>query len=186
MRKLFLLVTAVLVSIVASPLVAQAHTSKPTLMIPEENSEIEVMPDELVLGFSENLIQSGAAVSILDPSGEQLVDVLPTVEDRNLSVKVNPSVYKGEYRITYKVTSADGAINQGTYRVYTTSGEDFDPNAAQANETAPVTSSDSSTASAKEVVNSENYNYILLIGGALAVLFGAFLYYRADGRGAEQ
>jgi methionine-rich copper-binding protein CopC len=179
MRKILVLLITVIASITLSSVAAQAHTSKPTLMVPEENAEIEVMPNELVLGFSENLIQSGAAVSVLDPSGTQLVRSLPKVDGNSISATVASSTYKGKYRVTYKVTSSDGAVNQGTYSVYIVNGEDYDPRVAASGQEPEDTLESTSIAAASTVDSeSENYNYILLLGGGVAVLVGAFLYYR--------
>lgn len=157
-----------------------AHTSPPISMSPMEGAEIESLPEKIMLGFSEDLVQAGAALSVLDPSGAQLVIGLPEISGKTLTGYVKESIYKGEYSITYRVTSSDGAVNQGKYYVYIINGEEYVATSKDAvKKDAPDTSDDylpnPSRGSSERTPTS---SYILLLLGGVMLGVGSLLYFK--------
>jgi methionine-rich copper-binding protein CopC len=99
-------------ALVVAPATASAHAGLVSAN-PVANKEITVMPEEITLTFTEDLMVLGEAdvntisMNLLDGAEVPLTDV--TVAGATLSAKVPAGEYEsGTYEVFYKIVSADG------------------------------------------------------------------------------
>jgi len=105
------LVVAALTALVAAP--ASAHSAA-TGSSPENGSSIDSSPGTVSVTFNENLQDDGFAVLVVvGPDGHYWHDGEPTIDGRTISVPVGELGPTGEYKVNYRVTSADGHPVQG-------------------------------------------------------------------------
>lgn len=110
-RKLLVSLFALL-ALVVTPVAASAHAGLVSAN-PEASKEITVMPQEITLTFTEDLIVLGEAdvnsisVNLLDGPEVPLTDI--KVKGATLSATVAEGNYEsGTYEVFYKIVSADG------------------------------------------------------------------------------
>jgi methionine-rich copper-binding protein CopC len=110
-RKLLVSLFALLALVVA-PVAASAHAGLVSAN-PEANKEITVMPQEITLTFTEDLMVLGEAdvnsisMNLLDGAEVPLADI--KVNGPTLSATVPEGNYEsGTYEVFYKIVSADG------------------------------------------------------------------------------
>lgn len=126
---------------------------------PAEGSTVEVMPSQISLTFNEELLNLDGeqvnTIALIDGNSEDISLSEITVENATIAAKVNVSTYvlPGDYRIKYRVVSADGHPIEGEV-VFTYA----------AAETAEATSDAVVVPTSDEGVNTE------LIGGFLALI----------------
>ncbi|MFM8254588.1 MAG: copper resistance protein CopC [Actinomycetota bacterium] len=86
---------------------------------PVEGSTLEVMPSTISVTFNENLLnlegEQVNTIALLDGNSEDVSLSEITIDNATISAKVNVDsfVLPGEYRIIYRVVSADGHPIEG-------------------------------------------------------------------------
>ncbi|WP_440220760.1 copper resistance CopC family protein [Dietzia sp. MNB45] len=106
-------------AVVLAP-VAVAHSVLVSID-PEDGSELDTPPDEIVLTFNEEINQSFASVAVT--AGENRADRVvgdPSVAGETVTVDVD-ELEPGPYIVGYRVTSSDGHVVSGS-SVFTVAG----------------------------------------------------------------
>ena len=106
-------------SVVLAP-VAVAHSVLVSID-PEDGSELDTPPDEIVLTFNEEINQNFASVAVT--AGENRADRVvgdPSVAGETVTVDVD-ELEPGPYTVGYRVTSSDGHVVSGS-SVFTVAG----------------------------------------------------------------
>jgi methionine-rich copper-binding protein CopC len=113
-RAKFLLALGAL--FLALPYPASAHT---TLVseVPAAESQIEELPNELLLTFAEDLIQIGDSTSLnlTDENGYEYTIGELSINGSEVSRKVESREALGKFRVSYRVVAADGHVIKGEY-----------------------------------------------------------------------
>lgn len=97
--------------------VAAAHSAV-VGSVPEEGEAIRVGPEWASVTFNEEIQPSFPSLTVVGPDENLWSKGEPVVEGRTVKVAVGALGPVGEYRIAYRVTSADGHV-VGGYRVFT-------------------------------------------------------------------
>ncbi|GAA2366427.1 MULTISPECIES: copper resistance CopC family protein [Gordonia] len=101
---------ALLVGLVAGP--ASAHSAL-VGSDPEQGAKVATAPERVTLTFNENLKSSYAVLKVVGPDGHFWQQGEPTVDGRDISVALHGLGPAGEYKVNYRVTSADGHPVEG-------------------------------------------------------------------------
>ncbi|WP_328389756.1 copper resistance CopC family protein [Nocardia sp. NBC_00416] len=80
---------------------------------PAEGATVQVGPQRATITFNEPLQPSFPAMTVVGPDGNLWSKGEPVVDGRNLSVEVGALGPVGEYRMAFRVTSADGHVVDG-------------------------------------------------------------------------
>ncbi|MCF8568890.1 copper resistance protein CopC [Gordonia sp. HY002] len=114
-------VVALLGGFFAGP--ASAHSAR-TGASPEDGASLDTAPDRVTLTFNEDLQTAYATLKVVGPDGHFWQKGEPTVDGRDISVPIDGLGPAGEYKVNFRVTSADGHPVQGqTTFTLTTAGE---------------------------------------------------------------
>lgn len=104
------LVVAMLGAVMAGP--ALAHSAR-TGASPEDGASISAAPDRVTLTFNEDLQEAYATLKVVGPDGNFWQKGEPTIDGRDVSVRIDGLGPAGEYKVNFRVTSADGHPVQG-------------------------------------------------------------------------
>ncbi|WP_105567407.1 copper resistance CopC family protein [Microbacterium halophytorum] len=112
------LVAAAAATLVFLPLATSAPASAHDQLVasdPAADSTVEVLPDELTLVFSGELIDAGdgTAVEVLSPAGDDVAGD-PELSGTDVTVPLAGGA-AGEYEVTWRVVSNDGHPIDGTF-----------------------------------------------------------------------
>lgn len=124
MRRIAVLFASMLLAGSAST--AAAHTDLVS-MTPEPGSTVTEQLQQVVLTFGEEISGLGSSVVVLDPNGAA-VQFTVTFTGPNAVVDVMPFSIAGEYRVNFRINSADGHIIEGS-EAFTYSGPTETPTA---------------------------------------------------------
>ena len=121
MRQL-LRVFALLIAFIAISLfqpAANAHVSVISTS-PEYQSTVDVLPEQVVIGFNSSLIVLGSektnTVEVINSNGESVTLGDVKVDGSTISVSLNrDQAIAGDYTVRYRVVSADGHGVSGNY-----------------------------------------------------------------------
>ncbi|WP_430591894.1 copper resistance CopC family protein [Humidisolicoccus flavus] len=80
---------------------------------PEPNETVLEVPESITLEYSAEILELGALVDVVDPSGTVWSEGEPTVAGTVLTQVVNPEMPNGTYEIQWKVVSSDGHPIEG-------------------------------------------------------------------------
>lgn len=111
-------VAAAAATLVFLPLATSAPASAHDQLVasdPAADSTVEVLPDELTLVFSGELIDAGdgTAVEVLSPAGDDVAGA-PELSGTDVTVPLTGGG-AGEYEVTWRVVSNDGHPIDGTF-----------------------------------------------------------------------
>ncbi|NKX55028.1 copper resistance protein CopC [Arthrobacter sp. E918] len=129
MTTVLLLAGALLV-----PSAAQAHDELVS-SAPADGAELEAMPGELVLTFSNVPIGLGSEVRIQDSAGTDWADGDVVITDRRATQRIKPGAPAGGYTVLWRVASSDSHPIEGSFGFTVTAGGQGTP-AASAQPTA--------------------------------------------------
>ncbi|GAA2242661.1 copper resistance protein CopC [Rarobacter faecitabidus] len=101
--------------------VASAHDTLLSTK-PADGAELKTLPGELVLEYSANLLETGIAIEVDGPDGEQWQHGEPTVKGAKIKVPLLANGPAGEYTVTWRVVSSDGHPISGEYAFTVTEG----------------------------------------------------------------
>lgn len=87
--------------------VASAHSSV-VGSVPEAGAQLDKGPDKATVTFNEELQTSYPSMTVSGPDGNLWSKGEPVVEGRTVSIALGELGPVGEYKIAYRVTSADG------------------------------------------------------------------------------
>ncbi|MBL1073291.1 copper resistance protein CopC [Nocardia sp. 2] len=93
--------------------VANAH-SAPLSSSPENGAQIDASPARVSVTFNEDLQPNFPSMTVTGPDGNLWSKGQPLIEGPTVSIEVGELGPVGEYKIAYRVTSADGHPVQGT------------------------------------------------------------------------
>ncbi len=93
---------------------AAAH-NPPPVPTPADGATVAAVPDEIVLTFTDVVLDVGAAVAVTSPDGAELADGPPVVDGAVVTQQLTPERPAGEYTVAWRVTSADGHPVDGTF-----------------------------------------------------------------------
>ena len=113
-RQIIALAGAIFLAFSASP--ASAHTVLVN-SIPQSESVINSLPQEVNITFAEDLIDIGNSnsITVLDSAGEDMSQGQVTVAGPTLSKALIPSDKTGEYKVEYRAVAADGHVIEGEF-----------------------------------------------------------------------
>jgi methionine-rich copper-binding protein CopC len=87
--------------------VAAAH-SFPVSSEPANGSQVDSVPPRVGITFNENLQHSFPSMTVVGPDGNLWSKGEPTIDGPTISIEVGALGPVGEYKMAYRVTSADG------------------------------------------------------------------------------
>ena len=110
---LALCVALLLAVMLALPGPAQAHD---TLLStdPADGSALETSPEEVTFTFSADILDVSPLVRISDDSGEEVAEIVPTVDGPTATAALDEPLPAGTYDIQWRVVSSDGHPIEGT------------------------------------------------------------------------
>lgn len=111
---LAVLAAAVLISTGPLATPAQAHDQLVETS-PEEGQVVEEVPAEIMLRFTQPVIDLSARVLVRDATDEVVVDVEATVDRDVVTAPLPADLADGTYTVSWRVVSADGHPIQGAY-----------------------------------------------------------------------
>lgn len=114
-RRFALIATLVMVTLGAAAGPATAHSAVVSSN-PADGATVEVGPQRATITFNEPLQPNFPAMTVVGPDGNLWSKGEPVVDGRTLSVEVGALGPAGEYRMAYRVTSADGHVVDGERR----------------------------------------------------------------------
>lgn len=103
-------VVALFGGLVAGP--ASAHSAR-TGASPEDGASVTTAPDRVTLTFNEDLQEAYATLKVVGPDNHFWQKGEPTIDGRDIWVALDGLGPAGEYKVNYRVTSADGHPVQG-------------------------------------------------------------------------
>ena len=114
MKKLVVLFLVTLLSFLTPP--AFAH-SELVSSNPSASVNIQQLPEQIELEFSEELLNfgTGNSISIMSPSGEDLGMGETSTEGAKITRLLNTTSETGQFQVKYRVASADGHVLNGSY-----------------------------------------------------------------------
>ncbi len=121
-RSLLLLVTGWLLAgvVLAGP--AAAHAALVSTE-PGESSRLDTAPTEVTLTFTEGVSLGAGYVRVLTADGERVDADDASVDDRVVTVPLEPDLADGGYLVTYRIVSADSHPIQGAFSFVVGEGE---------------------------------------------------------------
>lgn len=111
---------------------AAAHATL-TSVDPADQAEVAQGPEQVTLTFNEAISPNFASLTVVGPDNNLWSKGDATVEGTSVSVEVGELGPVGEYKIGYRVTSADGHVVQGV-RSFTLTQEGSGSPGAQVNQ----------------------------------------------------
>lgn len=114
LRGLMATLAAALFAVAAASPV-HAHGTGPREAVPAAGAQVEEWPAEVRLSFPQELQELPASLSVLSPSGTQLVASPAVVSGASLSASLATSEETGTYTVAYSVLFVDGASLRGSY-----------------------------------------------------------------------
>jgi methionine-rich copper-binding protein CopC len=105
-RALLLPLLALLMAAAVLAAPAHAHDTL-TGSQPTDGAQLETAPDELVLTFSNELLDSAQAVVVTDAAGATVAEGSPQIDDATATLAL-PELGGGQYAVTWSVVSSDG------------------------------------------------------------------------------
>ena len=115
-RLLALAGALLLAALIALPAPAQAHD---TLLStdPEDGATLETSPEEVTFTFSADILDVSPLVRISDDDGEEVAEIVPTIDGPTATAAVEEPLPAGTYDIQWRVVSSDGHPIEGTLTV---------------------------------------------------------------------
>lgn len=80
---------------------------------PEAEQVFETAPTEVVLDFSNDIIEAGTAIIVVDHHGEEIAVGDPVVAGPTVTASL-PADLEGEYQVRWRAVSSDGHPIEGT------------------------------------------------------------------------
>ena len=105
-RALLLPLLALLMAVAVLAAPAHAHDAL-TGSQPADGAQLEAAPDELVLTFNNELLDSAQAVVVTDAAGATVAEGSPQVDGSTATLAL-PDLRGGQYAVTWSVVSSDG------------------------------------------------------------------------------
>lgn len=171
MKARLLGVFAVLALLFAPMSAAQAHDGLVNAN-PADGSTVETVPTKVTLSFSGVPMGQGDEVVVTGPQGP-ITDGKPTIVDRTLTQQLKPGAPAGEYRIDWRITSADGHPVSGKLSFTAKKASAGAPSSSAA---APAATSSSTAAAAPSQAATPTSESGGMSGATIAVLgVGALL-----------
>jgi methionine-rich copper-binding protein CopC len=81
---------------------------------PEHGEVLDTAPAAIELEFSNDIIEMGTAVVVVDAAGEELEVEEPVISGRTVTAALPTEVADGEYQARWRAVSADGHPIEGT------------------------------------------------------------------------
>ncbi len=185
------LLTAFLVLI--APLSASAHDSL-IASTPEADATVDVLPSELTLTFSAELIggEGATEVVVTDPSGASATAGAAVTEGATVTQPLAATSAAGAYHVIWKVVSSDGHPTSGEFDFTVATATGGAPSASPtpqptaAEQTAAPAPETTSTPAAADDDDSaaSAWIWILAIAGILVIAVGTVVAFAMKGRGA--
>lgn len=168
-------VAAAAVAIIAALAVAAPASAHDELVssTPAADSQLTAAPTEVVLTFSNNLLSldenSGTAMTVSDPSGEDWVAGEPVITADTVTVPLAEGMPNGAYMVTWQVVSSDGHPTSGEYSFSLAAAEaEVEPSAAPTEKVTEEPEQPSKTAQTTD--QDETAPWPLLIGLGVVLL----------------
>ncbi|MGB3696596.1 MAG: copper resistance CopC family protein [Gordonia sp. (in: high G+C Gram-positive bacteria)] len=117
-------VVALLTGLFAGP--AAAHSAL-IASNPEQGAKIATAPDKVTLTFNEELKSQYAVLKVVGPDNHFWQQGEPVVQGTEMSVALNGLGPAGQYKVNYRVTSADGHPVEGQVSFETTAAGNGTP-----------------------------------------------------------
>jgi methionine-rich copper-binding protein CopC len=129
----------------ASPATAHDELVSST---PASDSALDPAPTEVVLTYSDNILDVGVEVTVTDAGGTDWVSGAPVVDGPDVTTPLESDLPRGAYTVNWRVVSSDGHPISGTLPFSVTTPEATTTPSAPASEPAAVTTPTDSVTSA--------------------------------------
>jgi copper resistance protein C len=124
---------ALSLTLVAGP--AQAHDELVSTN-PADKSQVQTMPDSIVLNFEEPAVKVGSQVIVRGPNGN-VAEGAPVFAKSTVTQAVKPGAPAGAYTVLWRVTSDDGHPVSGSF-TFTAAAGSVGPAASTSTTTSPT------------------------------------------------
>lgn len=81
---------------------------------PEDGQVLDAAPAAIELEFSNDIIEMGTAIVVVDAEGAELAAGEPAISGRTVTATLPAGVADGEYQVRWRAVSADGHPIEGT------------------------------------------------------------------------
>lgn len=177
-RPRTLLATATALGILLAATTAIAPASAHDELVsstPAADAALDPAPSEIVLTYSDNILEVGVEVTVTDADGAEWVADTPAVSGPTVTVPLQSDMPGGAYTVDWRVVSSDGHPISGTipFTVTTPASPSASPSPS-ASEPAVTTPTDSVTSAPSPSASSEPTE-AGLSGAHLAIIAGIIL-----------
>lgn len=138
---------------------------------PADGQVLEAAPAVIELEFSNDIIEMGSAIVVVDAAGERLAVGEPVIAGRTVTATLPADVTDGEYQVRWRVVSADGHPIEGTVDFGVGAGATGEYPAATSSDEASEPPADAEPADAEDdSAPFETWPIVAGVAGGLAVI----------------
>lgn len=172
-RLLLAAATALGILLAATTAVAPASAHDELVSsTPTANATLDPAPAEVVLTYSDNILEVGVEVTVTDASGTEWVADAPAVSGPDVTVPLKSGMPGGAYTVDWRVVSSDGHPITGSIPFSVTTPASP---SASASEPAAVTPTDSVTSAPTTTATPDAPSEGGLSGAHIAIIVGIAL-----------
>jgi methionine-rich copper-binding protein CopC len=169
-RRALTTLGVVLLALLLPVSAASAHDSL-TGSSPEDGQQLETMPQNIELTFSQPPIKLGSEVKVQDENGKDWTVGEVEIVDNVVTQPISPDAPAGKYTVTWRVVSSDSHPIEGQFTFTAASGG---PGGAEAGTAQPL-SSDQPAAGGQDSESQEApttfpTSFVVIMGALLVVL----------------
>jgi methionine-rich copper-binding protein CopC len=173
-RALLAAATALGIVLAATTAIAPASAHDELVSsTPASDAALDPAPTEVVLTYSDNILEVGVEVSVTDADGAEWVADAPVVDGPTVTVPLESDMPGGAYTAEWRVVSSDGHPISGTIPfTVTTPAASPSPSASEPAVTSPTDAVTSAPSASAEPVASDDPG---LSGAHIAIIAGIIL-----------
>lgn len=196
-RTLLAVATGIGILLAATTAIAPASAHDELVSsTPAADAALDPAPSEIVLTYSDNILEVGVEVTVTDADGAEWVADSPVVDGPTVTVPLQADMPGGAYTADWRVVSSDGHPISGTIPFTVTTPAPSPSASASASAPAAATPTDSVTSAPSTSATPEPTEaglsgaHIAIIAGivlALVIIVAAVLFFlsrRRNGAGA--
>jgi copper resistance protein C len=169
-RRALTALGAALLALLLPVSAASAHDSL-TGSSPEDGQQLETMPQNIELTFSQPPIKLGSEVKVQDESGKDRTIGELEIVDNVVKQPVSPDAPAGKYTVTWRVVSSDSHPIEGQFTFTAASGG---PGGAEAGSPEPMASDEAAAggqdSEPQEAPTTFPTSFVVIMGALLVVL----------------
>jgi methionine-rich copper-binding protein CopC len=173
-RALLAAATALGIVLAATTAIAPASAHDELVSsTPTADAALDPAPTEVVLTYSDNILEVGVEVAVTDADGAEWVADAPVVDGPTVTVPLTSGMPGGAYTVEWRVVSSDGHPISGTIPfTVTTPAASPSPSASEPAAAAPTDAVTSAPSASAEPAASDEQGFS---GAHIAIIAGIIL-----------